>query len=139
MKIYFKDLTKIDIKEIQDYKISSTKSKKLFSDEGIFVIDNDIYKKELIKDGIVTNKTIGNTELMLDTSDTYYETEYKIPYNHIKVDLTKDVYVLRNKAIIKLNLVYLNDNIYDLYFETDYTFDDYVVKEEIESFIKLLN
>ena len=139
MKIYFKNVPQLKISELKQYRTNTVKTIKILSDEGIFVLENNKYKKELINDGIISYEKLHDIDFVTDTSSIYYDNEYKIPYNHYKINSTLESYCLRNKAIVKLNLVYVNDDIYDLYFETDYHYDDYAVKDEMESFIKLLN
>ena len=140
MKLYLENIQDINMKKLIDYKTSTTKEVKLYSPDGIFVIDKNNYKKELINEGESTKITYDKTNLVTDTSTLYYENENKIPYEHIQVEYTKQMYYLRQKAIVGLCVVYSNGCIVDAYFESKkYNENDYALKEEVLSFIKLIN
>ena len=140
MKLYLENIHKINVKKILDYKTSTTKEVKLYSPDGIFVIDKNRYKKELINEGESRQITYDSTNLVTDTSTVYYENEYKIPYEHIQVEYTKQLYYLRQKAIVGFCVIYSNGCIVDAYFESKkYNENDYALKEEVLSFIKLIN
>ena len=55
MKLYLENIQDINMKKLIDYKTSTTKEVKLYSPDGIFVIDKNNYKKELINEGESTN------------------------------------------------------------------------------------
>ena len=140
MKLYLENIQDINMKKLIDYKTSTTKEVKLYSPDGIFVIDKNNYKKELINEGESTKITYDKTNLVTDTSTLYYENENKIPYEHIQVEYTKQMYYLRQKAIVGLCVVYSKGYIVDAYFESKkYNENDYALKEEVLSFIKLIN
>lgn len=139
MKLYLKDIQNLNINKIKQYKKSSSKIEKIFSNEGIFIVENNKYKKELNKTGEIKLINYDNVELYTDTTNVYYENEFRIPFDHFYTQYTKDTFSLRNKAIVDLHIFYLNKSIVDVYFETDYHFDDFALKEDILSFIKLLN
>jgi len=140
MKVYLENIQHINMKKMVDYKTSTTKQVKLYSPDGIFVIDRGNYKKELIKEGESKRIIYNKTNLVTDTSTLYYETEHKIPYEHIQVEYTKQMYHLRQKAIVGFCVVYANGCIVDAYFESKkYNENDYALKEEVLSFIKLIN
>ena len=77
--------------------------------------------------------------MIVDLSKIYYEHEYKIPFDHIYTEYTKETFSLRDKAIVKFHIIYLNKSIVDAYFESDYHYNDFALKEDILSFNKLLN
>lgn len=139
MKLYLDNIQSVSTKNIATYKIATIKEPRLFSREGIFLVENDKYKKELVHDGEVTSIQYDDTCLIMDLSKISYEEENKIPYEHIYKEYVREVYHLRKKAIVALNLVYLDNILVNVYFESDYRHNDYVVKEDVLSFIKLIN
>ena len=140
MKLYLENIQDINMKKLIDYKTSTTNEVKLYSPDGIFVIDKNNYKKELINEGESTKITYDKNNLVTDTSTLYYENENKIPYEHIQVEYTKQMYYLRQKAIVGFCVVYSKGCIVDAYFESKkYNENDYALKEEVLSFIKLIN
>ena len=78
-----------------------------------------------------------NVELYTDTTNVYYENEFRIPFDHFYTQYTKDTFSLRNKAIVDLHIFYLNKSIVDVYFETDYHFGRFCIKRRY--FIVYLN
>jgi hypothetical protein len=140
MKLYLKDIQNLNTKNIKQYKCATSKIEKLFSDEGIFLINNNKYKKELSQTGVIKTVNYDNkNDLIVDLSKVYYEDEYKIPFDHIYVEYTKETFTLRDKAIVKLNIIYSNKLITDAYFESNYHYNDFALKEDIISFNRLLN
>jgi len=139
MKLYLKDIHNINTKKIIQYKVSTTRQTKLFSHEGIFIIESNKYKKEVVREGDVKEIQYGSIDLVMDMSTLVYETENKIPYNHIHKEYTSELYHLRKNAIVGFRIIYLEGHIVDAYFESKYKHDDFAVKEDVLSFVRLLN
>jgi len=140
MKLYLKDIQGLNTKNVKQYKCATSKIEKIFSNEGIFIISNNKYKKELCNPGIIKTVNYDNkNDLIVDLSKVYYEDEYKIPFDHIYAEYTKETFTLRDKAIVKLNLIYSKNSITDAYFESNYHYNDFALKEDIISFNRLLN
>tara|TARA_B110000285_G_scaffold118860_1_gene134623 strand:- start:4704 stop:5123 length:420 start_codon:yes stop_codon:yes gene_type:complete len=139
MKLYLKDIQNINTKKIIQYKLSTTKQIKLFSHEGIFIIEANKYKKENVVEGEIKDITYDSVDLVMDMSTIVYEIENKIPYNHIHKEYTSELYHLRKSAIVGFRVIYLEGHIVDAYFESKYKHDDFAVKEDVLSFVRLLN
>ena len=79
MKLYLKDIHNININKLAQYKVSTTKQIKLFSHEGIFIVELNKYKKENVREGEIKEITYDSIDLVMDTSTIGYEIENKIP------------------------------------------------------------
>ena len=119
MKIYFNNIKKnIDSEKLSECKKYTNYYKMLYSEDGIFKItDNNICKIHII-DNPITNLSISNINMLIDKSIIKYEKDIKtIPFKHKLFDLKEEKYKLENNVM--LIILYLNNNIFNNYFETD--------------------
>ena len=85
----------------------------LYSSIGIYESDYKI----IISDGSVEEYTINNVLFIKDTS-TYTKVKvFRIPFEHMKLEQKKYTYLIAK--ILKLVIIYSNDTIYNMYFETE--------------------
>ena len=119
MKIYFNNIKKnIDLDKLLQCEKYINYYKMLYSEDGIFKItDNNICKIHII-DYPITNLSISGINMLIDKTIISYEKDVKtIPLNHKLFDLKEEKYKLENNVM--LIILYLNDTIFNNYFETD--------------------
>jgi len=112
MRLYFKTIPP-NIKTTSLSKPHITKSIILYSSTGIYESD---YKR-IVSDGSIKEYTIHNELFIKDTS-TYTKVKvFRIPFEHMKLDLTKYTYLI--SKTLKLVIIYNNDTVYNIYFEAE--------------------
>jgi hypothetical protein len=138
-----------DIIEIlSDYNINSITYIQLYTDEGIYEINNKkIYLLEPIdKDIINYDKYFKNFNLIVDQS--YFNKEETTSINgniHYSNQIKKNIYKINSEHKLKLIIeCILLDNIYkpnDIYFEydDDKNINELFIKQEIIEFLSFLN
>ena len=67
------------------------------------------------------------------------ETVYKIPTQHAKLNIKKYIYKLHPKSNTSFIIELTNDKIQDYYFESKEELENHSLKEDINSFLSLLN
>ena len=132
-------------KNLKKYLVQSNKCVEIYSEEGIFTIDNnDIYllcimneKHEIINNGIINN----GINILIDKSNIIREKVHQLPVEHIPLLIHYDMYSLDAKSKLKMIVKTLeNKNIpIDVYFEVDNSVDptNISVINEINAFMKL--
>ena len=141
MKLYIEDISSINIDNISTYKISSKTNKYIYTDDGIFkCLNNEIYRfSEIYDDDNINKITINNTSLICDNSKMHnLEKWYQISTSYKIENVDKILYELRPKALIKLFVEYINNNIVHIYFETNENINSINIKEDIDTFLSLL-
>ena len=112
MRLYFKTIPK-NIKITRLSKPHIMNSIILYSPIGIYESDYKI----VVSDGSIEEYTINN-EIFIKDSSTYTKTKvFRIPFDHMKLEQKKYTYLISN--ILKLVIIYSNDTIYNIYFETE--------------------
>lgn len=166
-KIFIKDYEPILLKKkfvkLDDYFRNKEITVELVSPDGLFIIENHkIFKLKPIDKEIVTHNFEG-FELLFDTS--YFEKEEifsQIPYDHVNVDIVKLYYgqeAFGKKSFLKLivegfyendnngNKIgenkqngdkYLNFTPTNFYFLASESFDNVLIKKELNVFLSLL-
>jgi hypothetical protein len=157
MKLYINNLN-IEllsdiIKQLSDKYISSETYIQIYSDEGIYRIDDDATIKKLIcldKDIKIFKNYYNDFTLIADPS--YYTTEIvnNVVPEHISTRMKRCFYEINKKSFLRLviesevieetkNNNNMRDN--DIYFEVPNNIDinDALVKKEIIVFLSLLN
>ena len=141
MKLYFEDISSINIDNISTYQFHTDIQNYIYSDEGIFKYTKDnIYKiSEIYDDDNIQNKLINNIKFISDNSKfVNKEKWYQIPQNHKLETNTYNFYRLRPKALIQLVVEYINNNITHIYFTTDEDIHSKNINEDIDTFLSLL-
>ena len=67
------------------------------------------------------------------------DTVYKIPTEHAIIDITTHIYKLHPKSNTSFIIELKDDTIQDYYFESKETLENHSLKEDINSFLSLLN
>ena len=121
------------------YLNESNSEKWILTCEGLFkYVNNNLHKFKLwlSDDDLSTNKSpIKPSNLRWIQIDTVY----KIPTQHAIIDITKQIYKLHPKSNTSFIIELKDDKIQDYYFESKETLENYSLKEDINSFLSLLN
>ena len=121
------------------YLNESNSEKWILTCEGLFkYVNNNLHKFKLwlSDDDLSTNKSpIKPSNLRWIQIDTVY----KIPTQHAIIDITKQIYKLHPKSNTSFIIELKDDKIHDYYFEGKETLENYSLKEDINSFLSLLN
>ena len=121
------------------YLNESNAEKWILTCEGLFkYVNNNLHKFKLwlSDDDLSTNKSpIKPSNLRWIQIDTVY----KIPTQHAIINITKQIYKLHPKSNTSFIIELKDDKIQDYYFESKETLENYSLKEDINSFLSLLN
>ena len=159
MKIYinhFNLLVLPDLlKSLSKYKVKSEEYWKIYSSEGIYLIDEkSTFKlKPVDHDIIILKQFYEEFTLIVDPSFFIIEKSTQIPSEHISIKIKREIFELKENNTIKQNsikLVIESEQINeskdeyipkDIYFElsNDSNIKDALVKEELIVFLSLLN
>ena len=149
MKVYPKRFLGFDIKEekLLPYLIEEEVYAILYSIEGIFKIKDDTIKKLKFIDVPIQSTSIGCDMLIDKSVIREYDTQYQIPYNHIKFDHLKQHYSLskNKKSFVTLivekqkNTEFNEYSINDIYFDVSQEVNNPIIKEDLATFLSMLN
>ena len=137
MKIYIENISKINLNQIDNYKIKNIKYNYIFSNEGIFkYTDNELYQMNII-DGNIKRYQCNNVWLISDTSRLEIKDKsYQIPTKHKIENISAVFYELRPKSLVKLVIEREQNIIKHIYFLINA--DNQNIKEDIDTFLSLL-
>ncbi len=121
------------------YLNESNSEKWILTCEGLFkYVNNNLHKFKLwlSEDDLLTNNsTIKSSNLRWIQMDTVY----KIPTQHAIINITKQTYKLHPKSNTSFIIELKEDKIQDYYFESKENLENHSLKEDINSFLSLLN
>ena len=141
MKLYFEDISSININNISAYQVSKNTINYIYSDDGIFkYTKDDIFKiTQIYDDDNIKNIIISNNNFICDNSKFINKQKwYQIPLNHKLENKICYFYTLRPKALIQLVVEYVNNNITHIYFTTEEDIYSKNIKEDIDTFLSIL-
>ena len=106
-----------------------------------FIIPHEHQKKFKSKDVILSKKNKKNFKVFTIKKNTNgpAETVYKIPTQHAILNIKKYIYKLHQKSNTSFIIELTNDKIQDYYFESKEELENHSLKEDINSFLSLLN
>lgn len=136
MRIYVNILPiNIDLNKLHNFSSQNKQYKMVYSDDGVFKIENSTIFYFAIKNESYKIINIKNLHLYCDMSDIIYEKTNYIPINHKMIDINLHKYKINNN--ISLSIEYVNNKIYNMYF--DVTNSDSVVIKTIEEILDIIN
>ena len=155
MRIYIDNLNlkKIIIENLNKYLINKDKHKEIYTEEGIFIIKNNINCKKIsIVDGDILHikDYIENTDIIVDKSLIYKtknQTSY-IPIDNFIKDMYKYEFKESNNSILSFNVeTDINNNVENAYFmlydtHAGYSEPDLMnpfTKESVSFFLRIIN
>ena len=142
MKIYIDNYPSkaISLKKIDNLPCNISKFRDIYTTDGMFRIFNNKLNKLTVVDKTIKTKKLNELTLILDES--YYDSKEKsrwLPLNHHVLDVIKKSYKLYPEGNISLNIIYENNIINDIYFETKENILDNNHENDILTFLSLLN
>jgi hypothetical protein len=143
MKLYIENLTINNIIKNDKLHIKSNNFNKIYSKEGIFIIENNsIIRLNFYEDQnpITYYKYINNDDVICDNTKISKEKVFQIPNNHYFSKCTEHTIQLSPKSIISLIIISSNNKINDYYFKTNETdINNQFIKDEINELISYIN
>lgn len=137
MKIYIDNLNNISENDISKYIISNININYIFSDEGIFKINNnDLYLIKIIDTNIINGKLNDNINYTIDNSlfDVQNKKTYSFPINHELILINTIKYKFCENKIYLVIEKY--NKIKNLYFYVNDTVSNiHLYKNDIISFL----
>lgn len=146
-RVYLIMVKEINDDSIEKYMRETITKNYLYTDANILEIvkDKDIVKVDYV-DSPVYSKTIckpdSNIELkvLIDKSkEKHGENVFQIPINHYNVTTEMYVYSINPKSNLKFNIIKIKDDIVDFYFTTNEDLEHGFIKDELFTFVSLLN
>ena len=146
-RVYLNMVTNINEDSIEKFMRETIKRNYLYTDANVLEIlkEKDVVKIDYI-DVPVYSKTIckeeSNSELivLIDKSkEKHGENVFQIPINHYNVTTEMAVYSITPKSNLKFNIIKINDEIVDFYFTTNEDLEHGFIKDELFTFVSLLN
>ena len=156
MKIYIENysIEKLPkkMKGLNKYLINKTNTVEVYSDQGIFIIDQqNIYNVTYLDKEIKKNKYISETgavfDMIIDTTETTKTLVNHLPSDNIIMKTDTQIYQINASSKIKmvvtfiLNKVQNEYKLYDFYFDVsnDIDINSPIFKEDINVFLFHLN
>jgi len=160
MKIYLADKQYLSIlnkiNQLSSYLLESKILKEIYSDEGIYNLDDmNIFKLNIVNEE--TNvKTLNNLDLIIEKTKIDKEKVTQLPINHIYIKNKIEIYKVNKRSLLSLHIIYYNSPVYsfeskgftdnfiayDYFFyisdNYDYTITDNLLIENINEFLSLL-
>ena len=140
MKLLFETIPKtINVDALEKYRLKQSSETIIYSEEGIFSIQNNSLYKKIIDDETSSHFTIDGIDFILDKSNiTKKKYSYKLPFNFVSKKFEKITYALNPKSKIKLVLEQSSSKIYNIYFITDEDIKNFSISEDIVTLLSLL-
>ena len=150
MKLYIvdMDITSIDIAKFKK-KFQSKSNvqreiivKRIYSEKGIIEVDKSgkLWNMEITDETPYIYTLDNQIQIYIDKSTIKRKEEtFQIIPEHVSVITNKTVYGLSPKAMVNLIVETVEEHITDIYFETEIDIQQYSVREDIVTFLALLN
>lgn len=139
MKLYFDYNMKPNLEKLQPYKRENTNCIILFSDQGIYTATNKTLKKHIIQDNDIEKYDYHDNTYYIDKSIVTYQNVNKIPFNHKSYKKNVIVYSTEPKSNLKLVIELLDNEITDIYFNTNEDINNPLILNDITTLISMLN
>lgn len=142
-KVYLNSITEIDDEKIEKYKRETIIRNFLYTDQSILEIikSKDIFKIEYFDSPILSKTFAGsNITVLIDKSkEKRGESVFHIPINHDNIIVHNHIYSISPKSNLKFNILKIKDDIVDFYFTTNEDLEHAYIKEDLFTFVSLLN
>ena len=142
MKYYIDGLLNININELVDYLKEQYEEKIILANDGYYkYIKNELYKYKIANFNINDNIIVQLNKKIKIIGTNYYwkkcDKVYKIPFSHKCIN--KKIYKFKITNNITLIIEKIENKINDLYFISNISHDDYFFKQQVISFLSILN
>ena len=140
MRVYIDNYNpkNISIKALEKFPMHKKSYTKIFSDEGMFVLENKrMYKLISISDSKIERFSINNIPLLIDRSYTMREEHHQLPPKHIAKNMIQ--YEFKNSKL-KLILEEYKSTIVHFYWElhSDESMENPMIQIEFSEFLSEL-
>ena len=158
MKLYIDEYNPLNLRykfnDLDRYFVNTLKYIEIYSDNGIFYVDDNYIYKTLILEDDIEYRQFHNIKFIIDKSKYMDQIINSISLNHINFTIYKFEYMIHPKSQIKFIIEGKYDNIeYDkifdnkyylfnptnFYFEIDKISNDIFLNNDINVFLSLLN
>ena len=116
-----------------------TSSSIAYSNNGIFILQNNQVNKLIPNDIPIEIYTFNNIEFIIDYSSYIFRKDYNIPFEHIVYTIEKNQYKHNINSLISLIVEKNNNKITNIYFETSEKNLNQQLKEDIIKYLSLFN
>jgi len=138
MKIYIPKLD-INIDNLNNYYIYNNNFKIIYSDDGIFKINNNTINKLNITDKSIETITINGTNLFIDKSNiSVISNITSIPYRHKCIEVNEIKYKETTKSTLSLVIHYNKNKIIDVFFEYNDNILDNNTINNLNKYLKII-
>jgi len=140
---YFKNVNETHLKNLNETKTINYQN--IYSLEGLFRIQNNNIMKLIPKDIPIEKINYNNNTFLIDKSKfELIKNIYSIPFNHTLHNIKQIEYKFNNKSKISLIVEYNQnlkkmDKINNIYFSTNETNFDKILKDNIIEYLSLIN
>jgi len=140
---YNMDKLVTQMQSLDQYYTKTKTRQRIYSADGMFVIENNkIYKSVIVDVETTIHMKLGDFELIGDETTMTLEETHQIPSNHVMVQSTLLYYSQSPKANVQLVIEGDSKNSSftptDFYFEVSGDIDNYLIKEELNIFLSQL-
>ena len=143
MKIYLSDLKLSEPLPTKKISILDKKTSiyyNIYSSDGLYRLQKESVYKLFPFDIFPEKLEYQGIELIVDKSKHIFRKEpYHIPYEHVIEKVTQVEYKLHKQSGITLVIISSDNNVTDIYFHTDENILDCNLKNDIVTFLSLLN
>ena len=123
----------------KNYNKYYNKFKMIYSDGGIFRIENDSISKLNITDIDIETIHINNVTLLVDKSIVSRENgQTTIPYKHNLVEINEIIYKKNKNSIISLITHYNKNEMIDVFFEVNNNILDNNIMDDLTNYLKII-
>lgn len=124
------------LKKNVEYKKSDKFYNIIYSDEGMYKIDNKNIYKINVTDHPINTLKIKDFNLLIDKSKIHYKPNIStIPFNHKVYEINETIYKISNLSKISFVILKKDNNVFDYYFDVNSDNIDNMLKENIEEYI----
>lgn len=118
----------------------TTNYKEVFSQDGIFRIQNDKLFQLIPEDKVIETLSLDNQQFMIDKGIMIYKKNIQtLPYEHIARDVEQIEYKLESKSLVALIIIRSKNIVIDMYFFIKSTDICNNIKNDIWRYIALLD
>jgi hypothetical protein len=123
----------------KNYLLNTKEEQWILTGEGLYKYINDQLHKFKLR---ISEHNTNNSESNIKSSNLKWKkinSVYKIPIKHAIIKIKIQQYKLHPKSNTSFIIELIDDKIHDYYFESDEDIENHSLKEDINSFLSLLN
>ena len=138
MKIYIPKLN-VNIDNLNNYQKYNNNFKIIYSNDGIFKINNNTINRLNITDKSIESLTINGITLLIDKSNISLTSNITtIPYSHKCIEINEIKFKETTKSTLSLVIHYNKNKIIDLFFEYNDNILDNNTINTLNNYLKII-